>query len=226
MLKLNNVTKKYFINNNDSVLALNNVNVTFKEGKFYGIIGHSGSGKSTLINILGLIDNFDEGNYHIDKLNVNDVSEADNTVIRMQEFGFVFQTFYLNTKLAALENVILPMIVNKNIKISDRKSNALKLLKMVGLEDRVSHKPTQLSGGEQQRVAIARAIANNPEIIIADEPTGNLDKKNELLIFELLKSLVKKQGKTVIVVTHNDIIKKYADVIYNVEFGRLKNDEK
>ena len=226
MLKLNNVTKKYFINNNDSVLALNNVNVTFKEGKFYGIIGHSGSGKSTLINILGLIDNFDEGNYHIDKLNVNDLSEDDKTIIRMQKFGFVFQTFYLNSKLTALENVILPMIVNKNIKISDRKSNALKLLKMVGLEDRVSHKPTQLSGGEQQRVAIARAIANNPEIIIADEPTGNLDKKNELLIFELLKSLVKKQGKTVIVVTHNDIIKKYADVIYNVEFGRLKNDEK
>ena len=124
MLKLNNVTKKYFINNNDSVLALNNVNVTFKEGKFYGIIGHSGSGKSTLINILGLIDNFDEGNYHIDKLNVNDLSEDDKTIIRMQKFGFVFQTFYLNSKLTALENVILPMIVNKNIKISDFASNA------------------------------------------------------------------------------------------------------
>lgn len=228
MLKIHNMKKIYKLSKNNEIVALNNINITFEKKKFYGIIGHSGSGKSTLIQIIGLLDGYDSGNYIIDDIDVCNLSEDKKAKLRMKKFGFVFQSFYLNEKLTALENVIVPTLINKDIKPNFRKKLACELLTKVGLSDRLNHRPSQLSGGEQQRVAIARALVNTPEVIIADEPTGNLDKKNEKMIFDLLKKLVEEEGKTIILVSHNEIIKNYADVIYSLDDGYLelvKNNE-
>lgn len=228
MLKIHNMKKIYKLSKNNELVALKNISITFEKNKFYGIIGHSGSGKSTLIQIIGLLDGYDSGNYIIDDIDVCNLSEDKKAKLRMKKFGFVFQSFYLNEKLTALENVIVPTLINKNIKPDFRKKLARELLTKVGLGDRLNYRPSQLSGGEQQRVAIARALVNTPEVIIADEPTGNLDKKNEKMIFDLLKKLVEEEGKTIILVSHNEIIKNYADVIYSLDDGYLelvKNNE-
>ena len=222
MLEIKNVKKIYKVSKDTNIVALNNIFCSFEKGKFYGIVGHSGSGKSTLIQILGLLDSFDEGEYFIDKINTSNFTEEKKAKIRMKKFGFVFQSFYLNKKLTSLENVIVPTIINKNILPSERKKVALDLLEKLGLKDRINHKTNQLSGGEQQRVSFARALVNNPEIIIADEPTGNLDKENEFMIFKIFKKLVEDEHKTVIIVTHNEIIKDFADVIYTIDNGNLK----
>lgn len=222
MLELENIKKSYKLSKNKSTVALNNISIRFEKGKFYGIVGHSGSGKSTLIQILGLLDTYDEGKYLIDKIDTNNLSENQKAKIRMNKFGFVFQAFYLNKKLTSLENVIIPTIINKNILPNERKTIALKWLEKLGLKDKTSNKVNQLSGGEQQRVAIARALVNSPDIVIADEPTGNLDKENELMIFNIFKKLVEEENKTVIVVTHNEIIRDFADVIYTIDQGNLK----
>ena len=219
-MKFENITKEYYINN-EKCFSLQNINVNFEKGKFYGIIGHSGSGKTTLINILGLIDNYDSGKYYLDDNLIVDLTEEQKAEIRLKKFGFVFQSFYLNQKLTAMENVIIPMIINKKIAKQDRKKQAIKLLQKLGLQDKINHLPNQLSGGEQQRVAIARALANNPEVIIADEPTGNLDKNNEKIVFEIFRKLVDDEKKCVIVVSHNDMLSDYADEIYNIENGSL-----
>ena len=228
MLKIHNMKKIYKLSKNNELVALKNISITFEKNKFYGIIGHSGSGKSTLIQIIGLLDSYNSGNYIIDDVDVCNLSEDEKAKLRMKKFGFVFQSFYLNEKLTALENVIVPTLINKNIKPDFRKKLARELLTKVGLGDRLNYRPSQLSGGEQQRVAIARALVNTPEVIIADEPTGNLDKKNEKMIFDLLKKLVEEEGKTIILVSHNEIIKNYADVIYSLDDGYLelvKNNE-
>ncbi len=221
MLDLIKVTKEYKINN-EKFSALNNISVKFDDGKFYGIVGHSGSGKSTLINILGLLDNFEYGKYTINKIDVSKLSESEKSVYRKKYFGFVFQSFYLNKNLTSLENVIIPMLINNELTKKGREEKAKELLIKLGLEKKMYNKPNQLSGGEQQRVAIARALANNPKVIIADEPTGNLDKKNEKIVFDYLKKIVLDEGKTVIVVSHNDIVNDYAEIIYEIEEGQLK----
>lgn len=221
MLKLNKISKSYFIDKNDKISLLNDISLEISNNKFYGIVGHSGSGKSTLLNIIGLIDDFDSGKYFIDNKEVNYLSEDEKSSIRMKKFGFVFQSFYLNNRLTALENVMIPMYINKGIPKSERKKIAMNLLEKFGLGNRINHRPNQLSGGEQQRVAIARALANNPEVILADEPTGNLDKKNEEMIFNYFKKLVTEDKKTVVIVSHNEIINKYADIIYKLEDGKI-----
>ena len=221
MLKLNKISKSYSIDKNDKISLLNDISLEISNNKFYGIVGHSGSGKSTLLNIIGLIDDFDSGKYFIDNKEVNYLSEDEKSSIRMKKFGFVFQSFYLNNRLTALENVMIPMYINKGIPKSERKKIAINLLKKFGLGNRINHRPNQLSGGEQQRVAIARALANNPEVILADEPTGNLDKKNEEMIFNYFKKLVTEDKKTVVIVSHNEIINKYADIIYKLEDGKI-----
>ena len=220
MLKLNKISKSYSIDKNDKISLLNDISLEISNNKFYGIVGHSGSGKSTLLNIIGLIDDFDSGKYFIDNKEVNYLSEDEKSSIRMKKFGFVFQSFYLNNRLTALENVMIPMYINKGIPKSERKKIAMNLLEKFGLGNRINHRPNQLSGGEQQRVAIARALANNPEVILADEPTGNLDKKNEEMIFNYFKKLVTEDKKTVVIVSHNEIINKYADIIYKLDDGK------
>lgn len=222
-MKLNNLSKIY-VKDKKKIKVLDNINISFSKGNFYGIIGKSGAGKTTLINILGLLDNYDEGEYEIDNILSSNLTEDEKAELRMHKFGFVFQTYYLNDKLTACENVMIPMLINKDIAKDKRKERAIQLLKQFGLEDRINHYPKELSGGEQQRVALARALANDPEVLIADEPTGNLDKENEKLIFDYLKEMTKKD-KCVIVVSHNDIINEYADKIYLLESGTLHEKE-
>ena len=227
MLELKKISKKYSIPGKNDIIALDNITMSFKYNKFYGITGRSGSGKSTLLQILGLVDNFDSGIYMIDKVDSSTLSDKEKSSMRINKFGFVFQSFYLNPKISALENVVLPMIINKNIKNKEERiKRAKKLLKRFGLEDKYNSKINQLSGGEQQRVAIARALANDPDIILADEPTGNLDKKNEKQVFEIFRELVDKDNKTVIVVSHNEILKDFSDEVYEFSEGKIIGDNK
>ena len=218
-MNLDNVEKNYEINS-EKVRALQNFTYNFKKGTFYAVTGDSGSGKSTLIRILGLIDKMSSGNYVLNGVNIADLNDFELSRLRMNEIGFVFQDFYLDEYLKAYENVMLPMLINKKIKKEERKEKAIKLLDELGLKSRINHYPKEMSGGEQQRVAIARSLANDPEYILADEPTGNLDEKNEKNVFEILKKM-SKSGKCVIVVSHSKIVDSYADVLLQLKDGKL-----
>lgn len=218
-LEIINLTK-IFEKKNEKIIAIDNANYKFEVGSLYAIMGHSGSGKTTLLNILATLDKQTSGDYLINGNNVSNLGDLELGEIRKKGIGFIFQDYLLDPNLKSFENVMLPMYVNNEIKKEDRKKNALKLLEYVNLEDRINHYPKELSGGEQQRVAIARALANNPKIIIADEPTGNLDEKNEEIIFQILKKLAD-AGRCVIVVSHNDSILKYANHVLYMKNGKL-----
>lgn len=215
---LENVLKCYVSESGQQVKALNLVTYKFEVGKFYAIMGESGSGKSTLINILGLMDKATKGSVFLDGVDTRKCSDDDLCKLRNEKIGFVFQNFYLNNKLTALENVLLPMYINGNVDLNKAKD----LLKTFNVLDRESHYPYELSGGEQQRVSLARALVNNPKYILADEPTGNLDSKNEDEVFNYLKDISK--DKCVIVVSHNEKIKNYADKVVYLEKGVLKDE--
>ena len=219
LIYIKGLTKKYQRNKED-IVALDNINIKFEIGKFYAIMGHSGSGKSTLINIIGLIETATSGEYYLNGKDISDFNENEKANIRAKCFGFIFQDYNLDPNLKAYENVMLPMLIDKKVKNIEAKEKASKLLESLDLAHRINHYPKELSGGEQQRVAIARALANDSEIILADEPTGNLDKKNEQKIFSDLKKL-SESGKCVIVVSHSLEIKKYADVIYTIDEGKI-----
>ena len=183
-------------------------------------MGHSGSGKSTAINIISMLEDVTSGTYKINGIDTKNLSSDEIADLRKDYIGLVFQDFYLDEHLKAYENVILPMIINSKIKKEERKERALELLETVDLSERINHFPKELSGGECQRVAIARALANNPHVILADEPTGDLDEENEHKIFKILKRL-SEEGKCIIVVSHSNEVKKYADIIYNLKKGKL-----
>ena len=216
-IELKEISKIY----NNSVVAVDNVSLTVNQGEFIAVMGQSGSGKSTLLQIAGLLDTCTSGQVII---NGNDVSTLDKNAIadvRMENLGFVFQAFHLNAHLKLYENVMVPMLINdKFTSMNDMKEQAMQLIDSVGLTNRKEHYPFELSGGEQQRVAIARALANDPDFILADEPTGNLDSKNELMVFEELKKLCY-LGKSVLVVSHNDAVIDFADKIYTMKDGVL-----
>lgn len=216
--------KKNYIKNKKEINILNNLNIKFKKGKFYAIMGHSGSGKSTLINIIGLLDSFDDGKYIINGNNVNNLSETNKADIKRKCIGFIFQEFLLDPYLKAYENVMLPLYSNSKLNNKERKLLSLELLKKMELEDRTEHFPKELSGGEMQRVAIARSLANNPDIILADEPTGNLDIQNEKKVFNILKKL-SQNGKCIIVVSHSNEVINYADHIYILKDGNLREQK-
>lgn len=209
----------------ENLEVLKGINYSFEQGKLYAIKGHSGSGKTTLVRILGLMDDLTSGEYLLYNKTTKSLSDKESSYYRMKHIGFIFQEYNLNPYLKAYENVIVPMLINKKIKPQNRLSKAENLLSDVGLFERKDHFPKELSGGEQQRVAIARALANNPDIIIADEPTGNLDKKNEKIIFKILKQMAE-SGKCVIVVSHSDEISSYADVNLLLEDGLLSEVKK
>lgn len=219
-IELKNICKCYKKNN---VNALNNINVKFEMGKFYAIVGKSGSGKSTLIQIIGLLDNASNGEILYDSDNMNKLDEKEKSVFRLKKFGFIFQSYHLDTALKAYENVMLPMLINDQIAKDERKNKALNLLSMLKVKDRMNHYPKELSGGEQQRIAIARALANNPDFILADEPTGNLDSENEEMVLEILKKL-SQNGKGVVMVTHSKNALKYADEVLYMCKGELKHE--
>ncbi len=212
--------EKIYSTSSEKVIGITDFSYSFEKGKFYAIMGHSGSGKSTLIRILGLMDNATSGKYVINDRDVSMLSDKELSNIRMENIGFIFQDYYLDENLRAYENVMLPMLINKKIDKSDRKIKAIDLLKNIGLGDRVNHYPKELSGGEQQRVCIARALANNPDYLLGDEPTGNLDEENEIKILETLKKL-SLNGKCVIVVSHSNEVRNYADEVLFIKNGKL-----
>lgn len=219
IIELKNVSKE-FKRKNETIKALDDISINFEAGKFYAIMGHSGSGKSTAINIISMLEDVTSGTYKINGIDTKNLSSDEIADLRKDYIGLVFQDFYLDEHLKAYENVILPMIINSKIKKEERKERALELLETVDLSERVNHFPKELSGGECQRVAIARALANNPHVILADEPTGDLDEENEHKIFKILKRL-SEEGKCIIVVSHSNEVKKYADIIYNLKKGKL-----
>lgn len=191
---------KTYKNGSLELQVLKNISFKVEKGEFLAIMGSSGSGKSTMMNILGCLDNQYEGRYMLDGIDISKSTENELSEIRNKKIGFIFQSFNLLPRLTALENVELPLVYS-SVPKEERHKRANELLEMVGLKDRTHHRPNELSGGQRQRVAIARALVNNPSIILADEPTGNLDSKSEEEIIEILQKL-NKMGKTIVIVTH------------------------
>jgi len=222
LININDVTKVYEIGA-VQVTALKGINLEIKENEYMSIMGPSGSGKSTLMNILGCLDTVTSGDYLFAGINVSEMNDNQLAEIRNKEIGFVFQTFNLLPRATALHNVELPLIYN-GTPSSKRKSMAKDALERVGLGDRINHKPNELSGGQRQRVAIARALINNPKIILADEPTGNLDTRTGEEIMEIFESL-HDAGNTVILVTHEEYIAEHTNRIVRIRDGLIERDE-
>lgn len=223
MIKLENVTKKYVMGDN-IVMALNGIDIHIDEGEFVAIVGPSGSGKSTLMNIIGCLDVVSSGYYELNRIPIQDYDKDELADIRNQQIGFVFQQFNLLNNFSALENVMMPMTYAKVHK-KEREEKAHALLSLVGLSDRTGHKPTELSGGQQQRVSIARALANNPAIILADEPTGALDTNTGIEVLNQLKKL-NQDGKTVIIITHDPDVAQTTNRIITLRDGVVVSDER
>jgi putative ABC transport system ATP-binding protein len=222
MIKTNDLTK-IFRTEEVETTALNKVNLEVKEGEYVAVMGPSGCGKSTLLNILGLLDNPTSGSYLFNGTEVANLRERDRTVFRKGNIGFVFQSFNLIDELNVYENVELPLIYLK-MKTSDRKKRVDSVLERMKIGHRAKHFPQQLSGGQQQRVAIARAVVANPKLILADEPTGNLDSKNGIEVINLLTEL-NNEGTTIIMVTHSDRDAGYAHRIVNLFDGHIVNEK-
>lgn len=224
MIELKNVSKDYYLTENNKVRALNNINLKINEGEFVSIIGKSGCGKSTLLNIISCMDSNYTGNYYLFAEKMNDKKRKELAGIRNRNFGFIFQNFNLLTKLTAYENIEIPLIY-KRVPRNKRKQIIFDVAKDLEIEDRIHHKPKELSGGEQQRVAIARALVTDPEIILADEPTGALDVKTGKQILSILTELNNK-GKTVIIVTHDLDLSRKAKRVVTLSDGKIISDEK
>ena len=207
-----------------TVQALDNVSLTVNVGEFIAITGPSGSGKSTLMNILGLLDTCDSGTYMFSGLDTKTLADNELSRIRNERIGFIFQSFNLIPTLSVVENVALPLTY-RGIPTAKRLERSLSALEAVGLSGRLSHKPYELSGGQQQRVSIGRALMNSPSVVLADEPTGNLDSKNSQEIMELLKKSNRKYNQTLIMITHDENIALQADRIIAIEDGRITRDE-
>lgn len=205
-----------------TVKALQNLTFSINRGEFVAIMGSSGSGKSTLMNILGCLDSASGGNYWLNGVNVLDYDDNALSRLRNEEIGFVFQSFNLLPRLSALENVSLPMIY-KGVRHKDRRRRAMDLLRKVSIEHRFNHRPNQMSGGQVQRVAIARALANNPSIILADEPTGNLDSQTTKDIMGIFSRL-HREGNTIIIVTHDKFVAQFAKRIIKLRDGIIESD--
>lgn len=219
MIELNNITKTYQLGG-EKIFALDRVNLKVEKGDFIAIMGPSGSGKSTLANVIGGLDIPDEGQVLVENQDIAKISDERLSQYRNKKVGFIFQTFNLQPNATALENVMVPLML-AGIPAQERISKAKECLKTVELTDRANHLPNQLSGGQRQRVAIARALANDPEIIIADEPTGNLDSKKGAEIVSILKSLNQQNNITLIVITHDHEIAKQAKKIITIRDGKI-----
>ena len=222
LIKITNI-KRDFPLGNEIVYVLKGINLEINKGEYVALMGPSGSGKSTLMNLLGCLDTPTSGTYILNGKNVSEMQDDELAGIRNKEIGFVFQTFNLMPRTTALDNVALPMVYAGHSK-SERIERATEVLTQVGLNDRMDHKPNQLSGGQRQRVAVARALVNKPSIILADEPTGNLDSKTSLEIMGLFNE-IHAQGNTVILVTHEEDIAAYAHRIIRLRDGVIETDK-
>ncbi|ECC0140666.1 ABC transporter ATP-binding protein [Campylobacter coli] len=212
LIQIKNLSKEF-----GKVKALDNINLNIYKREWLAIMGPSGSGKSTLLNILSLMDDPSSGKYILDNEDLEQINEEQKITLRREKIGLIFQQFHLIPYLSALENVMLSQYYHSSVDEEDAKA----VLEKVGLSHRLSHLPSQLSGGEQQRVCIARALINNPEILLADEPTGNLDEANEKIVLETLQKL-KNEGKTIVLITHNPELAKFADRTLILQHGILK----
>ncbi len=213
---------RHFTVGNEVIKALKTIDISIEKNEFVALMGQSGSGKSTLMNILGCLDTPTKGSYYLANNNVSQLNDNSLAEIRNKEIGFVFQSFNLLPKSTALENVMLPLIY-AGYNSEEREKMALDALEKVSLSDRVTHRPNELSGGQRQRVAVARALVNNPSIILADEPTGNLDSATSVEIMALFQE-IHKNGNTVIIVTHEDEIAQYAHRIVRLKDGEIESD--
>jgi len=225
MIEIRNIVKKYFIGEPNELTVLKGLNISIGEGEFVSIVGQSGSGKSTLMNILGALDRPTEGEYSLDEISLAGMTDNELSDIRNKKIGFVFQTFNLIPRTSALSNVELPMFY-KGISKRRRTERAKELMALVEMDDRMDHMPNELSGGQKQRVAIARALANDPSIILADEPTGALDSKTGKLVMDIFLKINKQEGRTVILITHNEGLARQTQRIITLSDGEITNDRK
>lgn len=224
IIKIENITKNFGKKDNITKV-LKSISFEIKEGEFVAIIGKSGSGKSTLMNILGALDTPTSGSYFLDGKDISKMKDKQLAEIRQKKIGFVFQSFNLLNGVSVLKNVMMPLIYNKKVKTSDRKDIALQCLENVSFDmERINNKPNQISGGQMQRVAIARALVNNPSMILADEPTGNLDSKTEEIVLNTFNDLNKNYGVTIVIITHDDSVANYADRIIKIHDGLVVED--
>lgn len=220
VISLRGIVKRFYIGKPNELEILHGINLQVEKGEFVSIVGESGSGKSTLMNIIGALDRPTEGEYFLQGQNVGETGDKELSMIRNQQIGFVFQTYNLIPRTTALENVELPLLYG-GVKRAERRLRAKELLKLVGMEERMFHKPEELSGGQKQRTAIARAMANDPSIILADEPTGALDSETSRKIMDIFHELHKKQGKTIVLITHSRELAEETDRIVRICDGRI-----
>lgn len=222
IIEMKGIVKKFYIGQPNELTILKGIDLTVEEGEFVSIVGQSGSGKSTLMNIIGALDRPTEGEYILDGISINQAGDTQLSEIRNSKIGFVFQTFNLIPRTSALKNVELPMLY-AGIPGNRRTARAKELLQMVEMDDRMSHLPNELSGGQKQRVAIARAMANDPAIILADEPTGALDSATGRLVMDLFHRLHREQGKTIVLITHNPELADETQRVITIHDGRVIN---
>lgn len=220
VISLNGIVKRFYIGKPNELEILHGINLEVERGEFVSIVGESGSGKSTLMNIIGALDRPTEGEYRLQGKNIGEAKDRELSSIRNQEIGFVFQTYNLIPRTTALENVELPMLYGK-MKKTERRERARELLELVGMKERMLHKPEELSGGQKQRTTIARAMANDPSIILADEPTGALDSETSRRIMDIFHRLHREQGKTIVLITHSTELAQETDRVVKISDGRI-----
>ncbi len=220
IIRMTNIVKRFYIGQPNELEILHGIDLTVREGEFVAVVGESGSGKSTLMNIIGALDRPTEGSYILDGTDISTLGDKALSHIRCTKIGFVFQTFNLIPRTSALKNVALPMMYAGRGG-AERTKRAKELLESVGMGERMSHKPNELSGGQKQRVAIARAMANDPSIILADEPTGALDSKTGRLVMDLFHELHEKHGKTIVLITHSPQLASECERIITISDGQI-----
>ena len=223
IIDMQDIVKKFFIGEPNELTVLKGMTIQVYEGQFVSIVGESGSGKSTLMNIIGALDRPTSGSYILDEVDIGNASDSQLSSIRNQKVGFVFQNFNLIPRTSALKNVELPMLYG-GVPQRRRTERAKELLELVGMGERLRHMPNELSGGQKQRVAIARALANDPAIILADEPTGALDSETGRMVMDLFHHLHRDQGKTIVLITHNDQLAEETERIIRISDGRIIDD--
>ena len=223
VIRMENIVKTYYLGKPNELEILHGINLTVNKGEFVSIVGESGSGKSTLMNIIGVLDRQTQGDYYLEGQDVNGMSDEVRSAIRNRRIGFVFQNFNLLPRANALKNVMVPLLYGEEHS-KNGKEHAMEMLKMVGMEDRADHRPTELSGGQKQRVAIARAMINDPAIILADEPTGALDSKTGHMVMDLFHKLHEEQGKTIVLITHSQELAQETERIVTLLDGQIVAD--